>query len=311
MTQHQPGPYGVPPQQPAPQPTQQPDPYGRPGYGYGGPPYQPPQQPGGWGPGMPPPPYPPPIPPQGGGKGKAIALAVGVVVVVGAIVGGIVVLKDGGREKSHRADGTVSPTAPASPSPSVAATPAGKSYKLITPETVAGEYKKDPGEAGSGFGAKELNDLRLLGITNPRSVSGAYKSGEDKLSQKQLRFTGAWGDEVRSPEVMVDGLFLSVTRATANEKNPDAKTEFEGTPQRMSPAGLGDDAVMKCQITKWSNSGVRTMKMPLCIWADKHTVGTVFALDMPLLASGQDLGLEEAANRTARLRQDVRVEAGG
>ncbi|MFD7237854.1 hypothetical protein ACFWAT_21430 [Streptomyces syringium] len=307
MTQHQPGPYGVPPQQPAPQP----DPYGRPGYGYGGPPYQPqPQQPGGWGPGMPPP-YPPPIPPQGGGKGKAIALAVGAVVLVGAIVGGIVLLTGSGRKADDKAGGETSPTAPASPSPSTPATPAGKSYKLIAPETVAGEYKKDPSEAGSGFGSKELDDLKILGITNPRSVSGAYKSGEDKLSQKQLRFTGAWGDEVRSPEVMVDGLFLSVTRATANEKNPDAKTEFEGTPQRMSPAGLGDDAVMKCQITKWSNSGVRTMKMPLCIWADKHTVGTVFALDMTLLASGQDLGLEEAANRTARLRQDVRVGTGG
>ncbi|MEV4868380.1 hypothetical protein [Streptomyces syringium] len=310
MTQHQPGPYGVPPQQPAPQPAQQPDPYGRPGYGYGGPPYQPQQQPGGWGPGMPPP-YPPPIPPQGGGKGKAIALAVGAVVLVGAIVGGIVLLTGSGRKADHKADGKTSPTAPASPSPSTPATPAGKSYKLIAPETVAGEYKKDPGESASGFDAKDLNDLRLLGITNPRSVSGAYKSGEDKLSRKLLRFTGAWGDEVRSPEVVVDGLFLSVTRATANEKNPDAKTEFEGTPQRMSPAGLGADAVMKCQVSKWSNTGARTMRMPLCIWADKYTVGTVFAMDMTLLASGQDLGLEEAANRTARLRQDVRVEAGG
>ncbi|MFI1253556.1 hypothetical protein ACH4U6_07105 [Streptomyces netropsis] len=303
MTQHQPGPYGAPPQQP-----QQPNPYGPPGYGYGQPQQQP-QQPGGWGPGMPPP-YPPPIPPQGGGKGKAVALAVGVVVVVGAIVGGIVVLKDGGRKADHRADGKASPTAPASPSPSAPASPTAQRYKLIAPETVAGEYKKDPGEAGSGFGSKELDDLKILGITNPRSVSGAYKSGEDKLSQKQLRFTGAWGDEVRSPEVMVDGLFLSVTRATTNEKNPDAKTEFEGTPQRMSPDGLGDDAVMKCQVSKWSNTGARTIKMPLCIWADKSTVGTVFAMDAALLASGQDLGLEEAAARTMKLRQDVRVEVG-
>ncbi|MGI5528126.1 hypothetical protein ACQEVX_12100 [Streptomyces syringium] len=303
MTHHQPGPYGTPPQQP--------DPYGRPGYGYGEPPYQP-QQPGGWGPGMPPP-YPPPIPPQGGGKGKAIVLAVGAVLLVGAIVGGIVLLTGSGREKNEKADGQASPTAPASPSPTAPATPAGKSYKLIAPETVAGEYKKDLSESGGGFGSKELEDLKLLGITNPRSVTGAYKSGEDKLSQKLLRFTGAWGDEVRSPEVMVDGLFLSVTRATANEKNPDAKTEFEGTPQRMSPAGLGADAgaVMKCQMSKWSNEGARTIRMPLCIWADKHTVGTVFAMDAALLASGQDLGLEEAANRTARLRQDVRVEIGG
>ncbi|MEV6780224.1 hypothetical protein [Streptomyces syringium] len=297
----------------------QPNPYGPPGYGYGQPqqPQQAPQQPPGWGPGMPPPPYPPPIPPQGppqgGGKGKAIALAVGAVVLVGAIVGGIVLLTGSGREKNPKADGQAAPTAPASPSPSTPATPAGKSYKLIAPETVAGEYKKDPGESGGGFGSKELEDLKLLGITNPRSVTGAYKSGEDKLSHKLLRFTGAWGDEVRSPEVMVDGLFLSVTRATANEKNPDAKTEFEGTPQRMSPAGLGADAdaVMKCQMSKWSNKGTRTIRMPLCIWADKHTVGTVFAMDAALLASGQDLGLEEAANRTARLRQDVRVETGG
>ncbi len=297
MSQHQPGPYGAP---------QQPNPYAQPpGYGYPQQPQQP--QPGGWGPGMPPP-YPPPVPPQGGGKGKAIGIAVVALALVGAIVGGVLVLAGGDREKKAKAD---SPTAPASSSPSASAspsaTPDGKRYKLVTPDTVAGEYTRDTTDTSSGFSSRDLARLTLLGVTNPQKATAVYKSGEDKRAQKTLRFTGAWGDDVRNPEAVVDGMFEDATKGAKNDTDP-SKIQFEGTPERMSPEGIGD-AVMKCQMGKYADTALpRPLRMPLCIWADKSTVGTVFALDTALMVQGQDLTLEEAAKRVTKLRQDVRVE---
>ncbi|MCD9141734.1 hypothetical protein [Streptomyces albireticuli] len=330
MSHHQPGPHGgpQPPQQP-PQPPSS-NPYGQPaqpgpGQGYPPPPaYGAPQQPGPYGaPPQPPNPYgqpyggpgmpgqyPPPIPPQGGGKGKMIGIAAGAVVLVAAIVTGVVLVAGGGKsdDKDDKADGKNS----ASPAPSASsASPApAKRYKLVAPEVVLGDYKKDAGDSKGGFDSKDLNTLRLLGVVNPQNVTGAYKSGEEKRAQKLLRFTGAWADDVRDPEAVVDGLFKDIADSAAKDTDKDSKTEFEGSPQRMSPAGLGD-AVLKCQVSKWSkpgSPGSKDLRMPLCIWADKSTVGTVFALDASLIVQGLDLGIEEAANRTAKLRQDVRVE---
>ncbi|MGW1077014.1 hypothetical protein [Streptomyces sp. NPDC002537] len=313
MSQHQPGPYGVPPQQP--------NPYGQNPYGQGGTPGQGsgfPQQPGGWGPpGQYPPPMPPvpPVPPKGGGgKGKAIGIAVAALVVVGAIVGGIVVFtgsdteSDKGGGHSAKADGSASPSTPET-------TPTAKAkarYKLITPDTLTDGYKKDASDPGAGFDAKALDELKGFGMTDPQSVTASYKAGEDKRAQKLLRFSGAWGDSVRSPEALVDGLFKSAQDGAAKDTDPSSKAAFEGSPQRMNPDGLGD-AVMKCQMTKWSNIGStgRAIRMPLCVWADGNTVGTVFALDTSLMVRGEDLGLDEAATRVAKLREGVRVADGG
>ncbi|MBB5117496.1 hypothetical protein AF335_03010 [Streptomyces eurocidicus] len=329
MSHHQPGPFG------APQPPQQPpssNPYGQPaqpgpGQGYppqppygapqpnpygGGSPQQPPNpygQPYG-GPGAPGQ-YPPPIPPQGGGKGKTIGIAAGAVVLVAAIVAGVVLVAGGGKSdgKDDKADGgnSASPSAGTSSAPPAPA----KKYKLVAPDVVVGDYKKDTAKSTGGFDSKDLSNLRLLGVVNPQNVTGSYKSGgAEKTSQKLLRFTGAWGDDVRDPEAVVDGLFKDIRNSASKDTDKDSKTEFEGSPQRMSTAGLGD-AVLKCQMSKWStpgSPGSKELRMPLCIWADKTTVGTVFALDASLIVQGLDLDLEEAAKRTVRLRQDVRVE---
>lgn len=328
MSHNQPGPFG------APQPPQQPptpNPYGQPAqpgqgyppqppYGapqpnpYGGSPQQPANpygQPYG-GPGAPGQ-YPPPIPPQGGGKGRTIGIAAGAVVLVAAIVAGVVLVSGGDKsdDKNDKADGKSSASpAPSASSASPASPAPAKKYKLVAPDTIMGDYKKDTAKSSGGFDSKDLNNLRLLGVVNPQNVTGSYKSGTEKTSQKLLRFTGAWGDEVRDPEAVVDGLFKDIQNSASKDTDKDSKTEFEGSPQRMSTAGLGD-AVLKCQMSKWStpnSPGSKDLRMPLCIWADKTTVGTVFALDASLMVQGLDLDLEEAAKRTVRLRQDVRVE---
>ncbi|WP_162890227.1 hypothetical protein [Streptomyces olivoreticuli] len=329
MSQHQPGPYGMPPQQPNPYsqdgtPGQghgfPPPPTAPPAAPYGAPPQPgpygaPPQQPGGWGPPGMPGQYPPPVPPQGGGKGKAIGIAVAALVVVGAIVGGVVVFT--GSDKSD--DGSVKAGASASPgTPEDSASPSATAiararYKLTAPDTLADDYKKDTSNPGPGFDSKALAELRVFGMTNPQGANGTYKSGEDKRAQKLLRFSGAWGDSVRSPEALVDGLFKSVADGAAKDTDPSSKFEFEGSPQRMKPDGLDGDTVMKCQMSKVSGpaSSSRAIRMPLCIWADSSTVGTVFAMDTSLLVQGQDLSLDAASGRVAKFRERVRVPAQG
>ncbi|MBT2385678.1 hypothetical protein [Streptomyces sp. ISL-11] len=275
MSYSQPGPYGQP--QP-PQSPPQGNPYGQqPGYGY------PPQQPYGQAqpypqPGMP---YPPPMPPQRGGKGKAIGIGVAALVLVGAIAGGGYVLL---KNRDTVGDD-------------------GKRYQLTTPETVVGDYKKGAAEGKEGFDTEELADVRRMGVANPQSVGAGYKSGAG-VSTKGLKFNGVWG-EVKNPEQVVDRMFISLANAAKKDDDASVTSKVEGSPQKVAPAGL-DNAVMKCQYVTYTGS--KTVTMPLCIWADHSTVGTVFVVDAARSGLGVKIPFDEAGGLVAKLRTDVRVE---
>ncbi|MFI1968157.1 hypothetical protein BLA24_20825 [Streptomyces cinnamoneus] len=319
MSHQQPGPYGPPPQQP-----QQPPAYGPPqGTPYGPPqgaPQGAPQQYPTPGYGAPhyPSPY-PPVPPQGGGKGKRTGLVVGAVVVAAALVaGGLFLLKDGksdGGAKAGKAGAGSSPGASGSPSPS--ASPAAKRYKLITPDTV-GEYKKDPTQSsGESTSQDDVQALTAFGLTNPKSVDAVYTAGAGAggRPQRLMTFTGGWGDELKHPEAAVDLMFMSIKVGTGKNGGSDVRTDPQGQPQKVTPAGLEPGAVMKCQLTKMSSrekggtaSGPDNMTMPVCVWADTSTLGMVFVADIALIERGKALSLDEAASRTVTLRQGLRVE---
>ncbi|GHG69154.1 hypothetical protein [Streptomyces griseocarneus] len=319
MTDQQPNPYGggIPPQQPPQQPPlppqqpqgqPQPNPYAQPGqYAQPNPYAQQPGMPGG--PGMPgqyPPQMPPPVPPQGGGKGKAIGIAVGAVILVGAIVGGGIVLLGGKDDKSDDAKPKASDTPSASAS-SAAPSPtpvAGKRYKIATPDTVLGEYKYDASGSNDGFAGKDKSQLAIVGIKNAQSIAGAWKTDGAALTRKALRLSGLWG-EVANPESTVDSMFLSVSLASKD----DSKTKLEGKPEAVTPAGLDDGAVMKCQRTEIKDATApKPIKMPLCIWADHSTVGSVFVVDAAKVLNEEDIPLDTAADLTAKLRRETRVE---
>ncbi|GAA2713038.1 MULTISPECIES: hypothetical protein [Streptomyces] len=315
----QPGPYGVPPQQP----PQQPNPYAQ----QPPMPQQPPQAPyaqqpgpyqnaGGYPPAYPSP-YPPPVPDQRSGKGKAIGIAIGAVVLVGAIAGGGYVLlagkQDGGKDDAKAAARS---SASASPSPSASASSLapgddGKRYKLVTPDTVLdGAYKKDPSGSGGGFASVDQKSLLLLGVKDAQNVSAGYVTEGTAAERKGLKLTGLYG-QVKDPEATVDSMFLSVSIASSKQKSDGTKTTLDGDPQKMTPAGLEPGAVLKCQKTQYSGGelGSRTFKMPLCIWADHSTVGTVFVADASaLVPGGPEVTLQDAAERTAKLRKETRVE---
>ncbi|MFG3258016.1 hypothetical protein [Streptomyces sp. NPDC048172] len=306
----QPGPYGQQPQQPGPYGQQQPQyggAQGQPGYGYpqqgqqpGG--YQqqpPPQQQGGYGypqQGQPQQPQQPygqpgqpgmPMPPQGGGssKGKTIGIIVGALVVVGAVIGGILFFTGGDDDGGG---GKVADD--------------GKKYKLITPATVAGSYQKSPSGGGSGFDSEAKSDFEEFGVKNLKDVNAAYKSGSG-MSAKQLQFAGVYGD-IDDPEKVLDAAFGKMAQEASKE---GGKTKLEGSPEKVSPAGA-DDAVMKCQNASTEASPGKTVKIPFCMWADHSTVGTVMSVDLAAAMTGKSAPISEAAETTAKVRKDTRVE---
>lgn len=294
----QPNPYG---QQPPPYPQQ---PYGapvpqqpQPGYGY---PQQPqpgydyPQQPGmpyGQQPGMPGM-MPPPPPPKSGGAGKTVAIVVGALVLVGAIVVGAVMFVAGDSGSDLADDGP---------------------HKLITPQTVADVYHKSDG-SGDTLSDSDIRDLKSMGVADAQGIGAGYDDGGSAMSQKRLQFSGVWG-RIDNPESVIDTAFGKIADEATKKPTTDdgSRAELVGSPVTETPAGF-DDAVMKCQKVRFtaptdSSSPVKSFTIPFCMWADHSTVAWVIATDTSAIVSGNDPSLQDAATLTAKVRSDTRVKA--
>ncbi len=342
MSYHQPGPYGEQqPQQPGPygggQPPQgpygqpqQPGPYGQPpqapqpGYGY--PQQAPPQQPGYGYPHQAPPQAPPqgpygqpqqpgpygqvppqapygqqqapygqvPPPPPGGGK-KKTGLIIGAVAVVAALgVGAYFVLGgsdgggDGGGSSSVADDGA---------------------HKLVTPETLLSEYKKDASQTG-GFNSSDIAAAEKAGVKDPKDVDAGYKteSADNPLAQKAIQFMGVYG-EVGDPGKVVDSMFAKVKK---DSQEPGAQTgKLVGSPKDFST----DDVVLKCQESMIKNDGPggssssapKEIRMPVCIWGDHSTVAVVVPIEVADAMAGK-VSLDDASATALKVRKEVRVK---
>ncbi|MBC2878521.1 MULTISPECIES: hypothetical protein [Streptomyces] len=229
-----------------------------------------------------PPPPPPPLPPQGGrGKGKTLALAAGALVLAGAAVGGF--LYFGGEEGDTR------------------------HYRLTAPETVLDTYRKAEDQPDEVAGDDNREENRALGIEDSREITAFYADGNGP-EQRRLVYHGAWG-RIGDPSGTLDRLF----RKFAREPMGGVDGTFVGSPQDFHPKAL-DDAVMKCQKVRIKRNGgllgkpVET-ELPFCMWADHSTIGFMFTLD-PTTAGSRPVSLDKAAEDTARLRKEVRTEAG-
>jgi hypothetical protein len=290
--QPQQGGYGQPPQQPGyGYPQQAPPaqaPYGQvpqqqPAYGQQPPYGQPPQQPGyGY----------PQQPPQGGG-GKRTGVIIGVVVALVAVGAGIFfVTKGSGDGGSALKDD-------------------GKKYKLITPDTVATDYKKNDDAAGGsddGFDDNDVAKMKSLGVTGPTKVTAGYMKGSE-LTGSLLQFSGVYGT-VKDPQKVVDGMFADLRQQASKDDSGDgSKTELIGDAQTVHPAGA-EDAVMKCQQAKSTDgSSHKSFTTTICLWADYSTVGYVLPVDLASIVSGGGTAtsVSDAADLTAKVRKDVRV----
>ncbi|MET7856684.1 hypothetical protein ABZS81_05540 [Streptomyces sp. NPDC005318] len=325
--QGQPGPYGSqPPPQGQPGPYgQQPGPYGgpppqggQPGYGY---PQQAPQgvpqqpQPGyGYPQAQQPGPYGQqpaygqqqygqapyggqvPMPPEP--RKKKTGLIIGVVVVALAVIaGGAYVLTSGGASNSDVADST-------------------KGYKLTPAATLDG-YKKSPGEStpsGPMTGANKTK-AESMGIKNPQEAGATYQAGstDNPLALKTVTLSGIWG-EVTDPAKVIDNAFNNAeSDLTKGDKGMEVK--LIGSATAVTPAGF-DGALMKCQSMKVTNKegdgaaakGPKEFEVPVCVWADYSTVGTVLGVDVALSMAGKGMSQDDVATLTAKLYNTSRTK---
>ncbi|AZQ71580.1 hypothetical protein EKH77_10445 [Streptomyces luteoverticillatus] len=190
--------------------------------------------------------------------------------------------------------------------PSATTTPSSsRHYRLTTPDTILdGRYKKAPGEDKDVAADQLSRATLLLGVTNGQRVHAVYTTE----LRKDMSFTGIWG-RVEDPERSVDMLFLSSATAARKDKRLSTFT-WSGSPQRLTPDGLGKDTVLKCQGTRFTLAGTDdkpTHIRTLCAWADHDTVGTVSLADASFARYGRDIPLDRAAELTAGLRHDTRA----
>ncbi|MDT0542395.1 BRI3 family protein [Streptomyces lonegramiae] len=223
----------------------------------------------------------PPTPPQAGDtKRKTIGIAVGALIVVGAIAGGFALFGGGG-------DG--SETVPDD----------GKRYKLTAPDTVLGEYKVW-GDSAQGQD-RGSDQALLLGVSNGRQVINNWSTldttdpDSDFDNNKSIVFVGFYGD-VDDPEKAVDAYFDIAQQGSLT-------SESIGSKEKQSPAGF-KHGIMKCQYRKADAEPGQPDTTPLCVWGDHSSVGVVIVVD----ATKEKLSLEEGARIAADLRNETRVE---
>ncbi|MEX2981553.1 hypothetical protein [Streptomyces sp. C36] len=284
MSYNQPGPYGPPP----PIPPQQP------------------QAPGAWGPPQQPGPYygqppMPPMPPQrGGGKGKVIGIAVGAVVAIGALVGGILFFATGSESGSNGQDDSRM-----------------KPYTIALPEKLLdGKYTKQSLE-----GAKETEDLsndakaKEMGIVNGTAVKGSYRNDE----KQKLRVTGIYG-EITDPGKTADAML-----AKMDENQKRSAETFKTSIETVSPTAVYhpngfDGTVVKCLTQKADRTAGPTSthtEVSTCVWADSSAVGIVEhqvtkasggIAGTVTSSSGNVMSAKDLSEATANIRNAVRKD---
>ncbi|WP_431033566.1 hypothetical protein ACQYWQ_08860 [Streptomyces sp. P6-2-1] len=285
--QQQPGPYGQ--QQPGPY-GQQPGPYGQQvpqqGYGFPGPPQA--GGPNGGG-------------PAGGGNGKRNGLIIGgAVVVVALAVGAYFVFGTSDGDAGLPDDGP---------------------HKLTAPQTVLDKYQKSKDGAGKDdFSQKDVAEMKKYGVDAEVEavLSADYQSADPSTAQTMadlkdidlLSYAGGYG-KLKNPEKAVDALFKVLTERS--KKDDKSGPQFIGTPKVYKPAG-GDGAIFKCQqatgeMEGGGQNGVpEKMKIAVCAWADHSTMAVAMPSNLGDVMLEEAPSLPKAAELTAKLRAEVRVE---
>ncbi|WP_173019293.1 hypothetical protein, partial [Streptomyces alkaliterrae] len=238
----------------------------------------------------------PPPPPSGGGKGKTIGLVVGAVVLVGAIIGGaVLVLGDDDKGPNNAGKNSV-------------VTDDG-AHKLEAPPKI-GKFTKQA-SLGQGLEAQIERDVKHLPIEDPESLFASYStvdaSDPSKLdpaalaTMETLGYVGAWG-KINDPDAAVDKYFDVLKQGS----RPGGQIELIGDVRAVTPPGLSG-AVMKCQETKITiQPGQPPQQSATCVWADKSTLGAVSPGKSPL---GGGTTVDAAARLAVEVRDNTRVAA--
>ncbi|MEN2419223.1 hypothetical protein AABB02_14090 [Streptomyces rimosus] len=293
FNQPPPGPYGS---------SGQPQPQGG-GFGppQGPPPGPPPQQPGPYGYGAPQPPHfpppGPPGPPQGHGgnnTGKIIAGVAAGVVLVGAIIGGAVMLTTSGEDKGGRAraggGSSPAPTAGSDADNSSEESPAedtGRRMRLTTPRTVdGGAYTLEKDKA-----ALQRDGLKLGSPPPGMTQEIARYRGTRDSSTTGLMISGGYGT-ISHPDSVVDGMFSGVS---------GAGTTVVKQRETFRPDAAGGNVKIDCEVVRNASFGYA----PVCGWADGSTAAVLLYMNGELRSSS-DINLSQYADTTAVVRGETR-----
>ncbi|WKX73111.1 hypothetical protein [Streptomyces sp. XD-27] len=289
-------PYGIPPQTP-PQGYPQQAPYGGP---QGLPPQGPAPHPyGGDGWGAPQ----PPMPPQGPDNSKKkLAIIIGSLVAVGAVLAGAIFFvskDDDGKKKRADKPTTSASTSPgestspsASPSPSESGgTGTGGAYKLIVPKTLeSGKYTLY-NDMSKQFDSQVPNDG--INTHDLKATAGQYRA-----ATSQIVYTGYTG-RIDDPDQAITDFINGMEKADGASV---------GQPRReITPEGSSEPVT--CEVLVKTQAGQK-MAFPACVWADSTTLAAVILTDREMVsAPPKSIDLEAYAKRASVMRGEVRVAA--
>ncbi|SCE36342.1 hypothetical protein GA0115261_104761 [Streptomyces sp. OspMP-M43] len=274
------GPYGPPsPQNPygqnpygalpaAPGSVPQPPPYGYP--------QQPPAQPqqGGWGqPGIPGG-WPPqgPQPPRRKRTGLVVGIAVGAVVVAGAIVFGVTQLADKGTDLAY---------------------PKAEYRLLVQQKLLDGEFRL--GQDLSETEGKEIEDTPDPSIRDGEAVVAHYTSDKGGA----LVLSGMYG-RLASPGFMRGKIMEGAAEADGAKLVVPAE---EFTPE-------GYDITIECQVVQSKEAG-GVANIPMCAWGDDNTAAMIAVIrPESVLKDAESIDLAAVAAETAKVREEARKPIG-
>ncbi|MGW7094364.1 hypothetical protein [Streptomyces sp. NPDC054874] len=267
-------PYGAPPAAPGSAPQQPP-------YGYPQQPPAPPQQ-GGWGqPGIPgggggpgaaggwPPQGPPP---RGKRTGLIVGIAVGAVVVAGAIVYGVTQLADKGTDLAY---------------------PKAEYKLLVQQKLLDGEFSL--GQDLSETEGKEIEDTPDPSIRDGEAVVAHYASDKGGA----LVLSGMYG-RLASPGFMRGKIMEGAATADGAKLVVPAK--------KFTPEGY--DITIECQVVQ-SNEAGGVANIPMCAWGDDNTAAMIAVIrPESVLKDAKSIDLAAVAAETAKVREEARKPIG-
>ncbi|WP_435974039.1 hypothetical protein [Streptomyces sp. Qhu_M48] len=163
-------------------------------------------------------------------------------------------------------------------------------HQLVVPKTLLGGEYTLVSDLSDTQG-KEIEEAPDLTVKDATAAVGQYSAEDESV----LVLSGLYG-RIRSGESTRG----SILKGAATEKG----SKLVVKPRDFTPAGYG--VTIRCQVTT-SRNGLATTTLPMCAWGDGNTAAAV-ALVAPESATAdpRDIDLAELAEKTARIRAEIR-----
>lgn len=169
--------------------------------------------------------------------------------------------------------------------------------RLSVPHTLAkGTYTLTQNTSGDGNGGLDRHG-DAPGMRDMTGVGGSYKAAPSPTTAHDiLDFDGVYGTVTDRSRAI---------RGMLTWMGDSGEGEVAVPPRTLTPAGAS--APLTCEVTSTTAIGDRRAYLPLCAWADSHTVGAVAETDYDHpAASAHAVDLAAFAARVSTIRDEVR-----